>query len=104
MSLERMDFYMSSFETGSFYITRGIDAEMKKNRRFRKFLVDSIRKYVNKDWGDTPSEDAELNEQALESGDRLLAVYDNSESPNLRIWIITEADRSATTILFPDEY
>lgn len=58
---------MSSFETGSFYITRGVDAEMKKNRRFRMFLIDSIRKYVNKDWGDTPSKDAELNEQALES-------------------------------------
>lgn len=58
---------MSSFETGSFYITRGVDAEMNKNRRFRRFLIDSIRKYVNKDWGDTPSEDAELNEQAFES-------------------------------------
>lgn len=58
---------MSSFETGSFYITRSVDAEMKKKRRFRRFLIDSIRKYVNKDWGDTPSEEAELNEQALES-------------------------------------
>lgn len=58
---------MGSFETGSFYITRGVDAEMKKNRRFRRFLIDSIRKYVNKDCGDTPSEYAELNEQALES-------------------------------------
>lgn len=56
---------MSSFETGSFYITRSVDAEMKKKRRFRRFLIDSIRKYVNKDLGDTPSEDAELNEQAL---------------------------------------
>lgn len=95
---------MSSFESKTVYITIGIDAELKKNRKFRKFVSDSIQKYVNKDWGDTPSEDAELNEQALESGDRLLAVYNNPESPNLRIWIITEADRSVTTILFPDEY
>lgn len=95
---------MSSFESKTVYITIGIDAEMKKDRRFRKFLYDCIHRYFNKDWGDTPSEDAELNEQALKSGDRLLAVYNNPESPNLRIWIITEADRSVTTILFPDEY
>ena len=46
-------------------------------------------------------EDIEANSEALRNGERLFAAYETSEG---KIWIITEADRSATTILFPDEY
>ena len=54
------------------------------------------------DWGEVCSEDAEANEQALIHGERLLSAYRTSQGTKL--WIITEADRSATTILLPDEY
>lgn len=54
------------------------------------------------DWGDVCEEDARLNDQALKNGERISSAYrlDDSE----KIWIITEADRSATTLLLPEEY
>lgn len=52
-------------------------------------------------WGDIPSEDVHANELALINGAQLLSVYSVGEE---RLWIITEADRSITTLLLPDEY
>ncbi len=52
-------------------------------------------------------EDRQANDQALTQGTRLLSAYNDDRFPKngvATIWIITEADRSATTILFPDEY
>lgn len=53
------------------------------------------------DWGDVGTEDAQANTDSLEAGERLLSAY---ETPLGRIWIITEADRSSTCVLLPDEY
>lgn len=53
------------------------------------------------DWGDLCQEDAEANRQALEEGDRLLSSY---RAGARKVWIITEADRSVTTILLPEDY
>ena len=51
------------------------------------------------------AEDAQLNNEALTFGsDRLFSVYNPADHPDWRIWIITEWDRSVTTVLFPDEY
>ena len=61
-----------------------------------------LRRHVTGDWGDVPEEDRLSNEQALIHGDRLLSSYRIRES--LTVWIITEADRSATTLLLPDDY
>jgi len=67
---------------------------------------DSIRTYlarhVSGDWGEVSPEDAGENELSLLSGLRLLSAYQIKDGA--RIWIITEADRSATTILLPEEY
>jgi hypothetical protein len=67
---------------------------------------DSIRTYlarhVSGDWGEVSREDAGENELSLLSGLRLLSAYQIKDGA--RIWIITEADRSATTILLPEEY
>ena len=52
--------------------------------------------------GDTCESDARANEEALRSGNRIISWYQVSKE--LRIMIITEADRSATTILLPEEY
>lgn len=54
------------------------------------------------DWGDVNPEDWRANEESLLIGERLLSVYRMSNGT--RFWIITEADRSATTILLPEEY
>jgi hypothetical protein len=54
------------------------------------------------DWGDLLDEDVKENELSLEQGLRLFSRYQTSQGE--RLWIITEADRSATTILLPIEY
>lgn len=54
------------------------------------------------DWGDLTPEDIEENELALHAGYRLLSAYDLGNGE--RIWLITEWDRSATTLLLPEEY
>jgi hypothetical protein len=54
------------------------------------------------DWGNLDEEDRESNEQALVEGSRLLSCY--TARNGRRFWIITEWDRSATTILLPEEY
>ena len=53
-------------------------------------------------WGEICSDDAEANEQALEDGDRILSVYHTAKGR--KIYVITEADRSSTCILLPEEY
>lgn len=54
------------------------------------------------DWGEVPPEDAQQNELAVEHGGRLLSAY--TLSTDVKIWLITEGDRSVTTILLPQEY
>ena len=55
------------------------------------------------DWGDLGDEDKAANESALLTGERILSSY-NLPGTDERIWIITEWDRSATTLLLPEEY
>jgi hypothetical protein len=62
---------------------------------------EGIRRHAGGDWGDVDPEDAQLNEDALKYGDRLHSIYGAGEC---RFWIITESDRSVTTILMPVDY
>jgi hypothetical protein len=64
--------------------------------------VIALLRHSRGDWGDTGPEDSADNELSLKDGFRLLSVY-HTES-KLKFWIITEADRSVTTILLPEEY
>ena len=93
---------MLLFNLGQTVMTKRVANLFNEDKAFRNFVNESFRKYCNADWGDTCEEDVELNEQALKSGDRILAVYKKEGLET--IWIITEWDRSATTILFPSEY
>lgn len=61
-----------------------------------------LRRHVTGDWGEVPPEDAQENELSVKQGFRILSAYTLNTS--VKIWIITEADRSATTLLLPDEY
>ena len=61
-----------------------------------------LRRHVQGDWGDLDEHDRRENEYSLRHDLRLLSAYTLSDQT--RIWIITEADRSATTILLPSEY
>lgn len=59
-------------------------------------------RHASGDFGDVDAEDAQLNRDAIVNGDRVLSAYTLSSGE--RIWIITEADRSVTTILLPSDY
>ncbi len=61
-----------------------------------------VNRHVRGDWGDLDDQDRQENERALTAGTRLLSAYTLEDG--IRIWIITEADRSATTLLLPEEY
>ncbi len=95
---------MKNSELGHIVVTRGIDEKTKEDSGFAEFINESVLKYVVCDWGDTCEEDARSNNEAVEKGDaRILAVYTYPKTGE-KIWIITEWDRSVTTILFPHEY
>jgi hypothetical protein len=61
-----------------------------------------LHRHLAGDWGELDEHDRRANEEALRYGGRLLSAY--STKKGTRIWIITEADRSATTILLPQDY
>jgi len=65
-------------------------------------LLPYLIRHGNCDWGDICDEDKGINEEALKDGLRLMSEYCLPDKR--RIWIITEADRSVTTLLFPEEY
>lgn len=90
------------FDFGQVVVTKGIDEKMKEDRSFQVFVQVSIGRYVHRDWGQTSDEDAKANNRAIQNGERILAVYKQPKT-DTTIRIITEADRSVTTILFPDE-
>jgi hypothetical protein len=61
-----------------------------------------LSKHAFGDWGQIDDHDREANREALKNGSRLLSSYQLNR--NDRLWIITEADRSSTTLLLPQEY
>lgn len=87
------------FELGRIVGTRGaIQALEAAGQQPAEFLD----RHVKGDWGDLGAEDKQENEFSVQNGFRILSAYTTSAGD--KIWIITEADRSATTILLPEEY
>jgi len=94
---------MTFTSLGMTYLTRGVDKKMKNEKEFRSFVVKCLERYQNCDWGGLCEEDKQMNDSAVANGhDRVFAKYNYDEETS--IYIITEWDRSATTILFPEEY
>ena len=90
------------FETGKIVVTRGVMDAMVEQKGFAAFVCKAMARHRRGDWGDISPDDKFENELSLDQGFRLLSVYESKGLP--RIYIITEADRSATTVLFPEEY
>jgi len=61
-----------------------------------------LARHEQGDWGDVPPEDAASNEDALVDGGRILSSYRLGDGTV--VWLITEADRSVTTVLLPSDY
>jgi len=97
------------FKYGSLCLSMGINNVIaEKNDLFMKFVMASIGRHLMCDWGDMCIEDKNDNDFALKEGGRLFSGYnipaECGEMEGEKIWIITEHDRSATTVLFPFEY
>jgi hypothetical protein len=87
------------FALGQTFITPGaqeaLDISGETPLRF-------LQRHASADWGELSEEDAQENERSLREGFRLLSAYRTAKGQ--KIWIITEAGRSSTTILLPSEY
>ncbi len=65
-------------------------------------IVAALRRHAAGDWGDVDAHDRAANDDALRSGERLLSAYRSANGT--AFWVITEADRSVTTVLLPEDY
>ena len=80
----------------------GTPAAIRKLEEAKLTPSDLLDRHVHGDFGDLHDEDREANESAVKVGERILSSY--PIPGHVRIWIITEADRSSTTLLLPSEY
>lgn len=87
--------------TGKIYLTSSVNYAMENSIQFATNLQDAIERYLQGDWGVCCEEDKIMNDQAQQIGDRIVAKYETCFDP---IFIITEWDQSATTVLFCKEY
>ena len=93
----------NKFKLGQILQTSGVYERICDDINFFLYVNECLNRYTKCDWGEMCVEDKEMNDRAVESGeDRILASYQKDGMP--KIYIITEWDRSATTILFPSEY
>ncbi len=93
------------FNFGKLCATRSVLQIMDENSVFYNFVMKCLARYFSGDWGDLTAEDIESNNQAFNTNDtRIMGSYDCPINEDWKIWIITEYDRSVTTILFPHEY
>ena len=92
------------FEPGRLTATYGISAAMEDDTAFQRFVAASLNRYQSCDWGELSTRDCEANNAAVANGEnRIFAAYVSKEMQK-KIWIITEADRSYTTVMLPQEY
>lgn len=87
------------FSLGQMVATPGALAALSESEQSPAFFID---RHVTGDWGEVDADDRQANDDALLHGERLLSAYRTLKGE--KIWIITEADRSSTCILLPDEY
>ena len=90
------------FAVGQVVMTVGVNKAVQKNALSHAQLLTFLNRHRHGDFGPLDDEDNVSNMAAIENGDRILSSYPLNEKE--KVWIITEADRSVTTILFPDEY
>ena len=88
---------MSKFSLGQTVITAGAREKLNHYE-----VLSALTRHSTGDWGDVCEEDKLSNDQAVEEGLRILSSYQTKDGT--KFWIITEWDRSVTTILLPSEY
>ena len=97
----------SVLSLGQVVATSSIHSLMASDLSFHTFIYTSLMRHEDGDWGEICEEDFESNQVALVSGRRILSVYECGpvhQEYGRNIYVITEAARSATTVLWPWEY
>jgi hypothetical protein len=85
------------FDLGEVVITTNANKTLAEDDVFK-----ALARHVSGDWGEVCKEDWKTNDNALKHGERLLSEYTSKD--NEKFWIITEWDRSVTTVLLPEDY
>ncbi|WGJ91264.1 type I restriction endonuclease subunit M [Achromobacter mucicolens] len=88
------------FRNGNIVATPGA---LELLRQLEVSALGYLFRHMNGDWGDLDAEDKQANQAALIYGSRIFSSYALPDGKS-KLWIITEADRSVTTLLLPDEY
>ena len=92
-----MSKYLSEVPLGRIVATPGAVASVTAEE-----AAEALNRHMHGDWGDVSPQDWESNDAAFDEGERLLSSYRTDNG--VKFWVITEADRSATTVLLPEEY
>jgi hypothetical protein len=87
----------AKFWLGRLVVTTHAEADLD-----HEDIHNSVNRHLSGDWGDLCASDKAANESALQFGGRLFSAYHDRAGE--KFWIITESDRSATTVLLPDDY
>src|SRR5262245_61903315 len=99
MNTTKLDLFDGRFPLGSMFLTPGaLNAIVSAAQSPLDFFLP----HAQGDWGELCAEDLSRNDHALIDGSRLFSAH--RTRLGVRLWVITEADRSATTILLPEEY
>jgi hypothetical protein len=92
-------FPTAKFPLGVCYITPGAQAALLEARQSP---FEFLERHQDGDWGTVNTEDWQANDASLEDGSRIFSAY--VTRLDVKLWVITEADRHATTLLLPEEY
>lgn len=87
------------FDLGMLYSTPGASVALEKAHTDLQTVV---ARHVTGDWSEMAETDQQANRRAVREGRRVFSAY--RLSSGVKLWIITDADRSETTLLLPDEY
>ncbi|RMP20282.1 hypothetical protein ALQ26_00119, partial [Pseudomonas amygdali pv. lachrymans] len=89
------------FELGRVVLTHSVQSLLENNSLD---VMQYLRRHATGDWGEISNDDWDSNQQALSAEGRLFSGYDIDAGDETRLWIITEVDRSVTTIMLPSDY
>ena len=89
------------FKLGDIVYTAGVNSMLEQGKINTPDIFNMLRRHSRGDWGNIHEEDIGLNEEAIKHGNQILSVYHIADKI---FWVVTEHDRSRTTILLPTEY
>jgi hypothetical protein len=95
---------VAKFPMGRTVATRAVAARMAEDLMFAQFATKCLVRHASGHWGNLGDEDKAANEKALSESLRLFSSYWFRGNEEDKLWVITEHDRSYTTLLFPSDY